>query len=97
VEVLPAERRGATTSFLVRALRWFKAHGIRVERVTDNGSGYVARLFCKALRILGIRHIRTRPYNGKAERFIQTLLRELTYAIPVRSPDSRAADLPRLV
>jgi transposase InsO family protein len=100
VEVLPDERRGSTTGFLVRALRWFKARGIRVERVmTDNGSGYVARLFRKALRMLAIRHIRTRPYtpktNGKAERFIQTLLREWAYAIPFRSADSRAADLPR--
>jgi transposase InsO family protein len=67
-----------TTAFLVRALHWFRARGIQVEQVmTDNGSGYVARLFRKALRMLGIRHIRTRPYtpktNGKAERFIQTL------------------------
>ena len=49
--------------------------------------------------MLGIRHIRTRPYtpktNGKAERFIQTLLREWAYAIPYRSSDSRSADLPR--
>ena len=100
VEVLPDERRGATTGFLVRALRWFKARGIRVERVmTDNGSGYIAKLFRKALRMLRIRHIRTRPYtpktNGKAERFIQTLLREWAYAIPFRSSDSRAADLTR--
>ena len=100
VEVLPDERRSSTTGFLVRALRWFRARGIRVERVmTDNGSGYVARLFRKALRMLGIRHIRTRPYtpktNGKAERFIQTLMREWAYAIPFPSSDSRAADLPR--
>ena len=62
VEALPDERRSSTTGFLVRALRWFRARGIRVERVmTDNGSGYVARLFRKALRMLGIRHIRTRP------------------------------------
>ncbi len=100
VEVLPDERRQSTTGFLIRALRWFRARGIRVERVmTDNGSGYVAKLFRKALRMLGIRHIRTRPYtprtNGKAERFIQTLMREWAYAIPYRSSDSRAADLPR--
>jgi transposase InsO family protein len=81
VEVLPDETRRSTTAFLVRALRWCRARGIRVERVmTDNGSGYVPRLFRKALRLLGIRPIRTRPYtpktNGKAERFIQTLLRE---------------------
>ena len=100
VEVLPDERRSSTTGFLVRALRWFRERGIRVERVmTDNGSGYVARLFRKALRMLSIRHIRTRPYtpktNGKAERFIQTLMREWAYAIPFRSSDTRAADLQR--
>jgi transposase InsO family protein len=59
---------------LVRALRWFKRQGVRVERVmTDNGSGYVSRLFRKVCRLLRLRHIRTRPYtpktNGKAERF----------------------------
>ncbi len=100
VEVLPDERRQSTTGFLVRALRWLRKRGIRVERVmTNNGSGYIARLFRKVLRLLGIRHIRTRPYtpmtNGKAERFIQTLLREWAYAIPFRSSALRAADLPR--
>jgi transposase InsO family protein len=100
VEVLPDERRRATTGFLVRALRWFKRQGIRVERVmTDNGPGYVARLFRKVCRMLGLRHLRTRPYtpktNGKAERFIQTLLREWAYALPYTSSDHRAADLPR--
>ncbi len=67
--------------------------------MSDNGSAYVSRLFAKALRLPGIRHIRTRPYtpktNGKAERFIQTLLREWAYAIPYRSSQSRSADLPR--
>jgi transposase InsO family protein len=100
VEVLPDERRQSVTGFLVRALRWFKRQGIRVERVmTDNGSGYVSRVFRKVCRLLHLRHIRTRPYtpktNGKAERFIQTLLREWAYALPYRSSDSRAADLPR--
>jgi transposase InsO family protein len=100
VEVLADERRSSTTGLLVRALRWFRARGVRVERVmTDNGSGYVARLFRKALRMLGIRHIRTKPYtpktNGKAERFIQTLLREWAYAIPFRTSHTRTADLTR--
>ena len=100
VEVLPDEKRQSVTGFLVRALRWFKSLGIRVERVmTDNGSGYVSRLFRKACRMLRLRHLRTRPYtpktNGKAERFIQTLLREWAYALPYRSSDTRAADLPR--
>jgi transposase InsO family protein len=67
--------------------------------MTANGSGYVARLFRTALRMLGIRHIRTRPdtpkTNGKAERFIQTLLREWAYAIPFSSSQTRVADLPR--
>lgn len=100
VEVLPDETRISTTGFLVRALRWFRARGIAVERVmTDNGSGYVAKLFRKVLRLLHIRHIRTRPYtpktNGKAERFIQTMTREWAYAIPFSSSDARADDLPR--
>jgi transposase InsO family protein len=67
--------------------------------MSDNGSGYVSRLFAKACRLLRLRHLRTRPYtpktNGKAERLIQTLLREWAYALPYRSADSRAADLPR--
>jgi transposase InsO family protein len=100
VEVLPDERRASTTGFLIRALRWFRQHSIKVERVmTDNGSGYVAGLFRKALRLLRIRHIRTRPYtpktNGKAERFIQTLMREWAYATAFASSAARAADLPR--
>jgi transposase InsO family protein len=100
VEVLADERRQNCTGFLVPALRWFKEPGIRVERVmSDNGSGYISRLFGKARRLLGLRHLRTKPYtpktNGKAERFIQTLLREWAYALPYRTADSRAADLPR--
>lgn len=66
VEVLADERRATATGFLLRALRWFRARGIRAERVmSDNGSAYVSRLFAKALRLLGIRHIRTRPYTPK--------------------------------
>lgn len=100
VEVLPDQTRGTTTGFLVRALRWFRTRGITVERVmTDNGSAYVSRLFAMALRWLNIRHIRTRPYtprtNGKAERFIQTLLREWAHAISYRSSESRNRHLKR--
>jgi transposase InsO family protein len=102
VEVMPDERRTSTTAFLIRALRWFKEQGIQVERVmTDNGSGYVAKLFGKVLRMLRIRHIRTRPYtpktNGKAERFIQTLMRQWAYATLFSSSVARAADLPRWI
>jgi transposase InsO family protein len=100
VEVLADERKLTTTAFLLRALRWFRSRGIRAERVmTDNGSAYRSRRFAKALRLLGIRHIFTRPYtpktNGKAERFIQTLLREWAYGLAHPSSQARNADLPR--
>ena len=67
--------------------------------MTDNGSAYLSRLFAKVLRWLNVRHIRTKPYtprtNGKAERFIQTLLRERAYALPYPSSDSPNRDLAR--
>lgn len=102
VEVLDDERKATTTGFLLRALRWFREHGIRTERVmTDNGSAYRSRRLGKALRWLGIRHIFTRPYtpktNGKAERFIQTLLREWAYGLAHPSSNARNADLPRWI
>jgi transposase InsO family protein len=100
VEVLADERKHTTTGFLLRALRWFRARGIQTERVmTDNGSAYRSRHFAKALRLLAIRHIFTRPYtpktNGKAERFIQTILREWAYGLAHPSSNARNADLPR--
>lgn len=100
VEVLSDERKATTTGFLLRALRWFRSQGIRVERVmTDNGSAYRSRRFAKALRLLAIRHIFTRPYtpktNGKAERFIQTLMREWAYGLSHPSSQARNADLVR--
>jgi transposase InsO family protein len=86
-EILPSEGQGDTTAFLQRALAWLGRHGVSVERVmTDNGSAYRSKLFAKTLNQAGLRHIRTRPYtprtNGKAERFIQTSLREWAYAKP---------------
>ena len=67
--------------------------------MTDNGACYISRAFARACRWLAIRHIRTRPYtpktNGKAERFIQTLLREWAYALPYKTSQRRNADLPR--
>lgn len=100
VEVLGDERKQTTTGFLLRALRWFRSQGIRAERVmTDNGSAYRSRRFAKALRWLDIRHIFTRPYtpktNGKAERFIQTLLREWAYGLQHPTSAARNHDLPR--
>jgi transposase InsO family protein len=86
-EVLPSLGREDATAFLTRALDWFARLGVQVERVmTDNGSAYRSKLFAQALQQAGIRHVRTRPYtprtNGKAERFIQTSLREWAYARP---------------
>jgi len=94
-EILPSERKEDTTAFLERALAWLARHGVTVERVmTDNGSAYRSGLFRQALQTAGARHVRTRPYtprtNGKAERFIQTSLREWAYAKPYRSSDERS-------
>jgi transposase InsO family protein len=94
-EILPSERKEDATAFLQRALAWLGRHGVNVERVmTDNGSAYRSKLFAKALQTAGARHVRTRPYtprtNGKAERFIQTSLREWAYAKPYDSSAERA-------
>ena len=102
VEVRRSQRRRACDAFLRRALQWFGRRGIRVRRVlTDNGSGYRSHLFARACRVWQIRHKRTRPYtprtNGKAERFIQTLLREWAYARAYVSSALRTAVLARWV
>lgn len=92
VEVLPNETGPTTAAFLRRAIAWFKRLGIRVERIlTDNGSAYRSKLVGAVCQELELKHRWTRPYrpqtNGKAERFIQTLLREWAY---VRAyPNSR--------
>jgi transposase InsO family protein len=98
-EVLPNEQGDTSAAFLARAVAWFKRKGIRVRRVlTDNGSGYVSACFGLACSQLKIRHLRTRPYrpctNGKAERFIQTLMREWAYIRPYRTSGLRARALP---
>ena len=90
VEILPTLQQDDAIAFLRRAVAAFAARGVRVARVmTDNGSAYVARRFAAACTELGVRHLRTRAYtprtNGKAERFIQTLLREWAYARAYRS------------
>jgi transposase InsO family protein len=83
-EILPNERAASAVAFTTRALAWFKDLGVSVERImTDNGSAYKSFAFRDLLTARGIRHKRTRPYtprtNGKAERFIQTSLREWAY------------------
>jgi transposase InsO family protein len=83
-ELLPDEKKQSACAFLTRALAFFAAHGVIVERVmSDNGSAYRSHLFKSLIASAGLKHIRTRPYtprtNGKAERFIQTSLREWAY------------------
>ena len=83
-EVLADENATTAIGFLERAIEFFARYGIEVERVlTDNGSPYISTAHAIACRALGIRHLRTRPYrpqtNGKAERFIRTLLGEWAY------------------
>ena len=93
-EVLPDERGVTMAGFIRRALAWFRARGVLVQRVlSDNGSGYISRAFAAACRRLGLLHRRTRPYtprtNGKAERFIRTLQQEWAYARPFRTSAER--------
>jgi transposase InsO family protein/transposase len=97
-EVLSDERAVTAIAFLRRCLAFYRAHGVRVERVmTDNGSAYVSAVFALACRALGIKHCRTQPYrpqtNGKAERFIRTMLTEWAYALVYGSSDERTATL----
>jgi transposase InsO family protein len=101
-EILPSEGQADTTAFLERAVAWLARHGVTVERVmTDNGSAYRSKRFAQALQAAGARHVRTRPYtprtNGKAERFIQTSLREWAYARPYSSSAERAHAIERWI
>ena len=90
----PDERADSTVAFLRAAVAYYARLGIRIRRVlTDNAPCYYSRLFAAACRQLGIRHLRTKPYtprtNGKAERFIQTALREWAYARVYQHSDER--------
>ncbi|HEU4687591.1 MAG TPA: IS481 family transposase [Vicinamibacterales bacterium] len=98
VEVRRSQRRRACAAFLRNALVWFRRRGITVRRVlTDNGAGYKSRRFAGVCRTWQLRHRFTRPYtprtNGKAERFIQTLLREWAYRRAFLSSTRRTAAL----
>ena len=97
-EVLIDERATTAVGFLRRALAFFASYGITVERVlTDNGSAYRSTIHALACRALGIRHLRSRPYrpqtNGKAERFIRTLLAGWAYGAIYHSSQERSAAL----
>jgi transposase InsO family protein len=98
VEVLPDEKAKTAVDFLRRAVGFYRSHGIAVEGLmTDNGPAYRPVVHALACRALGVKHIRTRPYrpqtNGKAERFIRTMLREWAYAAVYGSSPDRAAAL----
>ena len=95
---MPDEKKESAIAFLKDALAYYKNLGVTVSRVmTDNGSCYKAFAFKDACRTLGLKHIRTRPYtpktNGKAERFIQTAMREWAYARAYPNSMQRAKQL----
>jgi transposase InsO family protein len=98
-KIMPNERKRSAVAFLKAALAYYASLGIKVERVmTDNGSCYKSFAFRRACKRLGVRHIRTKPYtpktNGKAERFIQTSLREWAYATAYENSRQRKDQLP---
>ena len=101
-EILPDERGATCAGFMRRACAWFARQGITIKALlTDNGTGYRSHRFRRACQRMHLRHHRTRPYtprtNGKAERFIQSMLREWAYARLYRSSLTRAANLPRWI
>jgi len=94
VEVLPDEKAHTTVGFIQRAVDWFAERGVTIERVmSNNGAPYVSTAWRTWCADHNIRHLRTRPYrprtNGKAERFIQTMLREWAYTAVYQSSDHR--------
>ena len=94
MEMLPDEKKETTAAFLQRALLQFQAQGVTVRKIlTDNGSPYRSKVFKAMREAHGIKHSRTRPYrprtNGKAERLIQTALREWAYGPTWQSSDER--------
>ena len=98
-KVMANEKKRSATSFLKAALAYYDSLGIKVERVmTDNGSCYKSSAFRRLCKRLGLKHIRTKPYtpktNGKAERFIQTCLREWAYAQAYHHSRQRTQQLP---
>jgi len=98
-KIMPNEKKESAVAFLKAAVAYYNSLGVSVARVmTDNGSCYKSHDFRKACHDLGIRHIRTKPYtpktNGKAERFIQTALREWAYAQAYDTSHQRADELP---
>src|ERR1022692_2604912 len=101
-EVLANERSPTAVVFLRHLVAWYSGHHVNVKGImTDNGSCFVSHRFAAACRKLGLRHLRTRPYrpctNGKAERFIQTLLRGWAYHRPYPTSIHRTLRLPKFL
>ena len=99
-QVRESEKKGCAIAFLKAAVAYYQSLGITISRVmTDNGGCYKSHLWRDTCQQLGIKHLRTKPYtpqtNGKAERFIQTALREWAYATAFENSDQRKAELPR--
>ncbi|MBI5263584.1 MAG: IS481 family transposase [Bradyrhizobium sp.] len=99
-KIMKDERKESAVAFLKAAVAYYASLGLTIQRVmTDNGSCYRSRAFAKACKELSLKHIRTKPYtpktNGKAERFIQTSLREWAYACAYETSEQRATELPR--
>ena len=100
IDIFPDEKKQSAVAFLKATVAYYRNLGVTVDRVmTDNGSCYRSFAFARACKRLRIKHIRTRPYtpqtNGKAERFIQTALREWAYATAFETTDQRRDELPR--
>lgn len=98
-DIHPNQKKETAVAFLEAAIEYYKKLGVSVKRVmTDNGSCYVSNDFRDACRRLGLKHVRTKPYtprtNGKAERFIQTVIREWAYARKYQTSDLRKGTLP---
>jgi transposase InsO family protein len=97
--IFPDEKKESAIAFLLAAVAYYRSLGVKVAGImTDNGSCYRAKAFAKTCKALGLKHIFTKPYtprtNGKAERFIQTALREWAYARAYDTSDQRADSLP---
>jgi transposase InsO family protein len=97
--IFPNEKKRSAIAFLRATLAYYKSLGVTVDRImTDNGSCYRSKAFARACKRLRVKHIKTKPYtpqtNGKAERFIQTALREWAYATAYQTSQQRRAELP---
>ena len=99
-DIFPNEKAKSAVQHLIATVRYFKTFSVKIDRVmTDNGPCYKSGAFARACRRLGIKHLRTKPYtpqtNGKAERFVQTTIREWAYAMEYQTSEQRKADLPK--